>query len=171
LKGLTTAVIYRYMRCSKYIDNKSCEGAGTLYTDKLEQFIYEQMVEKLKDFKTLTGKKKSGKVNPELAILHTELAKVEGEIEKLVDSLTGANPVLLSYVNAKIEELDNQRQTLNKKIADLSIQTISPNQADQISDYLDDWENVSFDDKRQVLNILISQIKATSEKIEIIWKI
>jgi len=171
LKGFTTAVIYRYLRCSKHIDNKSCEGAGTIHTDKLEQFIYEQMVEKLDDFKMLTGKKKAGNVNPKLAALHTELAKVEGEIGKLVDSLTGANPVLLSYVNAKIEELDSQRQAINKKIADLSIQTISPNQADQISDYLDDWENVSFDDRRQILNSLVSQIKATSEKIEIIWKI
>ena len=171
LKGLTTAVIYRYMRCSKYIDNKSCEGAGTIYTDKLEQFIYEQMVEKLSDFKTLTGKKKAGKVNPKLTALYTELTKVESEIEKLMDSLTGANSVLLSYVNAKIEELDSRRQSLNKKIADLSIQTISPDQADKISDYLDDWGNVSFDDKRQVLNSLVSQIRATSDKIEIIWKI
>ena len=33
-----------------------------------------------------------------------ELAHVDGEIEKLVDSLTGANNVLLSYVNVKIAE-------------------------------------------------------------------
>jgi hypothetical protein len=35
----------------------------------------------------------------------TELAQVESEIEKLLDTLTGATPVLISYANAKIEEL------------------------------------------------------------------
>jgi len=171
LMTITTAVIYRYLRCTKHLDNNSCKGPGTLHTDKLEQFVYEQMVEKLEDFKTLTGKKKARQTNPKLATAHTELAKVETEIEKLVDSLTGANPVLLSYVNVKIEELDCQRQSLNKKIADLSIQTISADQIDKISDYLGEWENISFEDRQQVLNSLVSQIRATNEKVEIIWKI
>ena len=33
-----------------------------------------------------------------------ELARVEDEIEKLLNTLTGANAVLLSYANSKIEE-------------------------------------------------------------------
>ena len=37
--------------------------------------------------------------------------------------------------------------------------------------YLDDWESVSFDDKRKVVDILISQIDATSEEVTIHWKI
>ena len=37
--------------------------------------------------------------------------------------------------------------------------------------YLDDWESVSFDDKRKVVDILISQIDATSESVTIHWKI
>jgi hypothetical protein len=34
---------------------------------------------------------------------------VDSEIEKLVDSLTGANSVLLAYVNVKIAELTVER--------------------------------------------------------------
>ena len=40
-----------------------------------------------------------------------------------------------------------------------------------VSRYLDDWESVSFDDKRKVVDILISQIDATSESVTIHWKI
>ena len=36
------------------------------------------------------------------------LAQVESEIEKLLDTLTGANATLLAYANKKIEELDNR---------------------------------------------------------------
>jgi len=67
--------------------------------------------------------------------------------------------------------LDTRKQILVKKFADLTVETVSPEQIDKISDYLDDWENISFDDKRQVLDGLITRIRATSESVEIEWKI
>ena len=100
-----------------------------------------------------------------------ELARVDNEIEKLVDSLTGANNVLLSYVNVKIAELDSRKQELVKKIAELTMDTISPEQVKQVSGYLDTWDNVSFDDKRRVVDLLITTIAATSDKLNITWKI
>ena len=68
-----------------------------------------------------------------------ELAHVDGEIEKLLDSLTGANNVLLSYVNVKIAELDGRKQELLAKIAEL---TVEAEQVSQISGYLDTWDSV-----------------------------
>ena len=49
---------------------------------------------------------------------------MEAEIEKLLDTLTGANATLLAYANKKIEELDTRRQTISKAIAELSVETI-----------------------------------------------
>ena len=48
------------------------------------------------------------KVNPKLTAHQIELAQVEAEIEKLLDTLTGANATLLAYANKKIEELDTR---------------------------------------------------------------
>ena len=95
---------------------------------------------------------------------------MNGEIEKLVESLTTAGATLVSYVNAKIEELDAQRQLLTREIAALALDTIPPAQMEAISNYLDDWGNVSFEDKQQVINYLITRIRATSESVEIEWK-
>ena len=106
-----------------------------------------------------------------IVALQVELAHVDGEIEKLVDSLTGANNVLLSYVNVKIAELDGRKQELVKRIADLTVEAISPEQVSQISGYLDTWDSVSFDDKRWVVDLMITTIAATSEAINITWKI
>ena len=121
--------------------------------------------------KTLTGRKKAAKGNPKITTLQVDLAQVDSEIEKLVDSLTGANNVLLSYVNVKIVELDSRKQALVKEIADLTVNTISPEQVQQISGYLDTWETVSFDDKRRVLDLLVTTVEAISEKMKITWKI
>ena len=80
---------------------------------------------------------------------------MDGEIEKLVDNLTRANNVLLSYV----------------KIAELMVEAISPEQVSQISAYLDTWDSVSFDDKRKVVDLMITSIAATSDSLNITWKI
>ena len=114
------------------------------------------MVKKLEKHKTLTGRKKAAKANPKIAALQVELLHVDSEIEKLVDSLTGANNVLLSYVNVKIAELDGRKQELVKQIAELTVETISPGQVNQISGYLDTWDDVSFDDKRRVVDLMIT---------------
>ena len=74
-------------------------------------------------------------------------------------------------MNSKIEELDGRKQELVKKIAELSVDTISPEQVKEISGYLDTWEEVNFDDKRRVVDLMISAIYATSESINIVWKI
>ncbi len=126
---------------------------------------------KLKPFQTIKGRKNAVKSNPKLTALQVELAQVQSEIETLIDTLTGANPVLLSYVNSKIEELDRRKQELVKRIAELSVETISPEQVSQISGYLDTWDRVSFDDKRRVVDLMITAIYATSESINIVWKI
>lgn len=91
-----------------------------------EAVIYAAMVKKLKPFQTIKGRKNALKSNPKLIALQVELAQVQHEIETLVDTLTGANLVLLSYVNSKIEELDGRKQELVKKIEELSVETISP---------------------------------------------
>ena len=98
-------------------------------------------------------------------------AQVETEIEKPLDTLTGANATLLAYANKKIEDLDNRRKTLSKAIADLSVETLSSQQIELLSGYLDDWENISFEDKRKAADGLISSISATSDYVKIEWKI
>ncbi len=160
-----------YLRCSKHAENKVCPGCGAIRLHDLEAVVYQQMVKKLGDYRTLTGRKKKRAASPKLTAKQMELAQVESEIEKLLDTLTGATPVLISYANAKIEELDSRRQALTNEIAKLTAEAVSPEQIDTISNYLDDWENVSFEDKQQVVDLMITVIRATSEKLQIEWKI
>ena len=144
-------------------------GCGKIRKEEFEQFIFSAMQEKFKDFQILHGREE--KVNPKLTAYQVELAQVEAEIEKLLDTLTGANATLLAYANKKIEELDTRRQTISKAIAELSVETISPQQIKKLSYYLDNWDSIDFDDKRKAADGLISTIKATSDRVQIEWKI
>lgn len=149
-----------YLRCKQRAENGSCEGAGTLTAQSMEAFVYGEMVKKMQKFHTLKGGKEQS-YNPKLTAARVALAKTESEIEKLLDTLSGANPLLLQYANNRIEELDAERQKQLRLVADLTANSVSASQIDSITGYLDDWESVSFDDKRKVVDILISQIDAT----------
>ena len=159
-----------YFRCRKRLDAHSCEGCGTIRIREFEESIYHEMVRKLRDFQTLTSGN-ARKANPKMTALTVELARVDAEIEKLLDNLTGANKTLISYANSRIDELDARRQSLTKAIADMRVSTLSPEHAKSISGYLANWENISFEDKRLVVDNLISRINATSENVQIEWKV
>lgn len=159
-----------YFRCRKRADSKSCEGCGTIRVREFEQAVYEEMRRKMAEFQTLTGGNPV-KANPKLTALYIEQAQVETEIEKLLDTLVGANATLLNYANSKIEELDAKRQSLTKAIADMSADSVSPERIKRISGYLDNWDNISFEDRRLVVDGMISVIHATSEDAKISWKI
>ena len=111
---------YEYLWCNKRSDHKGCPGCGTLRKVEFEQFIFNAMGEKFRDFQHLRGGEE--KANPKLTAYQVELAQAEAEIEKLLDLLSG---------------------------------------------YLDDWENISFEDKRKATDGLISSISATSEYVKI----
>ena len=157
-------------RCRKRADRKSCEGCGTLHVKEVEHFIYDEMCRKMQEFKTLTDSNPA-KANAKLTALKTELAQVETEVEKLLNTLTGANTALISLANQKADELETKRQSLVKAIADMTTGVISPNKLNQISGYLNDWANVDTADRRFVVDGLIHQIKITSDNVKIEWKI
>jgi hypothetical protein len=53
----------------------------------------------------------------------------------------------------------------------MTADAVSPEQILRIKGYLSDWDSVGFDDKRCVVDVMISAIRATSENIDIEWKI
>ena len=162
---------YAYFRCRRRTDTKSsCDGCGTLHINKVENSIYCEMVKKLDEFKKLTHGS-FVKANPKMTALNVELAQIDKDIESLLNTLTGANPILLVYANSRIEELDEKRQSLLKEIAEVQMMSVSPDNVRSISDYLDNWDSLEFDDRRLVVSGLISRIQATSESMKIEWKI
>ena len=111
LAGARSGLFMEQVRLTKEMRN----------ADELRGRTAIDMQEKFKDFQILHGREE--KINPKLTAYQVELAQVEAEIEKLLDTLTGANATLLAYANKKIEELDTRRQTISKAIAELSVDT------------------------------------------------
>lgn len=170
LVSLNAANGITYMRCKQRMENKSCPGPGTLTRHELEKAVYDEMTKKMREIQAMMGNEEVG-YHPKLTAARAELARIDGEITNLIDTLTGANPLLLQYANTRIEELDAQRQKQLKLVADLTANSVSASQLDRITDELKHWDEVSFDDKRRVVDTLISRIEVAGAGLTIQWKL
>lgn len=158
----------RYFLCSNRMNSRSCTGPGTIYSDEFEALIYGEMRKKLAEFETLR-KKQGSRANPELTTVKVELAQVEEEISSLMSKIASADTVLSRYIGNRINELDARKQELSKQIDELSKH--KETDYTEINNHLTMWEELSFDDKRQVVDQLILVIYATSDSIKIEWRI
>ena len=76
-----------------------------------------------------------------------------------------------SYANGKSEDLDNSRQRLIKETAALNAETVSPQKIELLSSHLDNWDNIDFEDRRQVADMILSQVHTTGDCVSFEWKI
>ena len=159
-----------YFRCTTYTETGNCKTTGYIKSQLIHDKVYDAMCEKVNELKGLTAENKTAKANPKLTSARLKLTQVQDEIEKLLDSLLTAGQTLMSYVNEKIEMLDIQKQQLMLEIADLTLDIIPPNQVSTITDSLEAWDDISTEDKQQVVDLLITRIRATRDSIEIEWK-
>ena len=51
------------------------------------------------------------------------------------------------------------------------IEKLSPQKEQELSYYLDHWDSIEFDDKRKAVDGLIISISATSDHVQVEWKI
>ena len=153
------------------MNDKACEGAGTIYADDFEEFIFSKMVEKLKEFKTLSANQ-GNQVTPQITAINIELKQIEQEIEKLVDSLSNATGPLIQYINSKVGELDSQKKALEEKLTKLEEESQKAKvDTIKVSDCIAKWEDINLEEKQEVAWALINRIYATKEKVKIEWKI
>ena len=98
---------------------------------------------------------------------------IESQIEFCKYELKGSN--CKEYTDKGYSGKNTDRPKFQELVRNikrgLTVEAISPEQISQISGYLDTWENVSFDDKRRVVDLMITTIAATSDSLNITWKI
>lgn len=126
----------------------------------LRSFIFNelQLHEKREDSTEVTKKK-------------VRVDQIEAEIGILVDRILTANAATMEYINRKIEDLDSEKTSLKKEIAEMSADIYGRKDVGVLKGYLRQWDKISIGDKLVVIDALIDTIKVDEEKVEITWKI
>ena len=107
--------------------------------------------------------------------IRARICNIENEIQTLISAITKneANKITLDYVNSRINLLHNEKTSLNDEMEKLEIEAIRNSGTDYkvLRDVMTKWNDLSFDDKRSVVELLINKILVFSDKIEIQWKL
>lgn len=158
----------RYFVCSRK-DEQACDGVGGFRAADIEDTVLEQMKIKLLSLGSLKSEERQ--IDPRINDLRILLTKVDSEIEQLMEKVLLADEVLIGYINKKISELDAQRTEYQEELKKLEYEA-TKEQLDviQISDCIQKWETISFNDKRTVCDALIDTIFLSQNTVEILWK-
>ena len=163
--------IIRYFICSRRMQTNRCEGVGGINADAFEACIFEEMVEHVKEFETLTQPQINHE-NPKIHEINVKLEQITAEIDKLVSKVSDANEVLMEYINKRIKELDAQASVYRQQLSELSpLENSEKPDVEQLKDYMAHWGELDIDSKREVVDYLILEIKATEDSYEIKWRI
>jgi hypothetical protein len=160
----------RYGFCSHKLVTHSCDGTGNvIHFDVVEDNIFNAIKDKLTKYKSLSDYTKN-EVNPKVKENELKLIQIDNEINDLLTKVTGANTVLMDYINKKIEELDKKRKELQQENISIT-QATKTDKFNTVYKHLDNWNNTSFEDKQSVVDILIKVIHIKNGEIAISWNV
>mgnify|MGYP002913336326 FL=1 len=160
----------RYYICNSKYVSASCDGVGAIQASGIEDIVFDEMSRKLKEFNKLSFKEKHG--DPiELTKLKIRAEEIEKEIATLIDKIVSASTATMEYINERIDALDEEKKTVKEKIAQMSAEMYDRQNIGVISDYMSKWNDISIDDKLTVVDTLIESIHVGHGKVKIAWKI
>ena len=159
----------RYFVCSAALASKKqrCPGTGgTVYAQLLETYVSQEIQRRLGLFDKLCQREEP-QLNRKRNEHRIRLAEIEREIEQLLCKVSGANDILLAYINSRVAQLDEERRQLQTEAERLAHQE----GAAVICNPAQLWTKASFAQKQAVADALIEIIKVADGEIEIVWKI
>ncbi|ACL76769.1 recombinase family protein [Ruminiclostridium cellulolyticum] len=160
-----------YINCGGRKNGFCFERKRVIYLRDIEKIAEVKLLEKIKSLKNEFYVEISSN-SKEVNDLKIKLAKVEENINKLIDRMLTLNETAGSYVNERINELDNKKKILKNKINKISIEKSSQRiKREDLSEYLKNWDNYNLEQKKSVAKALIEKVVITDEEIEIVFKI
>ena len=159
----------QYLRCTKRLNNKACPGCGKVYTEDVENYVYKEMVRKLREGQSPATYTKL-KENPQVKQIYREIEEMEKEISLLVDSLAGAGETLTDYINQRVEEIDQMHQLKLEKLSVLAENHATPEQMEKVASNISLWGEIDFEEKRFTVDKMIRSLKVFPGSVQIQWK-
>ena len=162
-----------YVYCSNKLNSRTCHHQ--LCASKLTDFegeIIARMKRKI-DSLTIQKKTQSKRENAVLQKLYIAKEKVVTQIDNLINSLSEAtSTITMNYIENRITELDQQKKDLDAQIvAEQNRRTDSDVAYSKLTNVMDKWGELSFDDKRAVISLLIDNITVFENHMEITWRV
>ena len=149
-----------YFACSGRYLHKVCVAEQTHRVEDVETYVENWLIDFIKQAPTKAPIKKEA-VSANL----NKIKEIDARIQSLIISLENASSTSMTYINQRIEQLDNEKQEYLKRH---SAEVASCVGHSTLPNY--DLDSLSFEDKKNLAILLISQVNLSMESIEIVLK-
>lgn len=160
-----------YYICSEA--GRKCTGIGAVKKDFIESVVFEELVAKIKSLKI--EQNQSNPNQSEINSIKATIATKEQEIYKLLGNFKeeDSSSTVMEYVNKSVQKLATEIEEHREQIVKLEANKSYRKQIDTkaLDNIFKNWHRVSKEDKEKVVDILITKVSVSKDKIEIVWKI
>lgn len=159
----------RYLNCGGRKANFCFERTVTLTFDDIEKVVEQSLLDYIRryDFERIQREKTNSEKMNELKI---RLVKIQEEITNLMDKVAVANDVLFNYINTRITQLDKEKKEIERAMLDEKAKQKNEATPEFIRKALNDWEGMSFDEKKAIANVFIDKVIIYNGDIDIAFK-
>lgn len=160
----------RYFVDMGRVEHHVCnEKVSAIRATEFENEIVERIKNKLETL-NIQYKSEDDIANVKIRSLMFEKEKIEDEIKNLISNLSNtSNQITITYIEERITELDRSKHEI-ESIIQIERSKKLPNQK-QLQNTVSKWDELSFDDKRAVVELLIQKIIVYKDHVEIMWHV
>ena len=157
----------RYVYCGGRKHKLCHESKGGLTFDDIEEAVEQKLIEYAKNLKYETNR--CVEINlGEINALKVQRIKLEEEIDNIVNSFANATSTLLQQrLNERIVDIERQIQEIDAKLAKLSVSRANVIDENAILPLLEEWDELDFEDKKEVAKLLIKRVVVYDNKTPI----
>lgn len=161
----------RYFNCTGKSHNRICKGIQkTIYSDSLEDMVYELISEKISTLKSYRKNFSTDNTN-QINLYKNRISEINKQEDKLVSLMLNENfaPDMVALMNERAKKLSEEKQGILSKIEQLENEESEMISAINLSKM---WQKASYEERKAVCNLLIHKILiAANGNCEVIWNI
>ena len=157
----------RYVYCGGRKHKLCHESKGGLTFEEIEEAVEKKLVEYAKNLKYETNR--CVEINlGEINSLKAQKIKLEEEIDNIVNSFALATSSILQIkLNERISDIERQIQEIDGKLAKLAVSRANVIDENAILPLLEEWDELDFEDKKEVAKLLIKRVVVYDSKTPI----
>ena len=166
----------RYFIDTGRTENHCCtHKLPTIHADDFEEVIIGRIREKLSELTIRADSDHKNELIGMIGRIEEKISKIGQEIDGLVDKimLPDIDKTTVRYINERIAKLDSQMTELSREADRLRAERQKRSKTDDkvLHDVMSKWDELTFEDKRSVVELLIGKILVFPDRIVIQWKV
>lgn len=161
----------KYFNCRGKTNLKICNGhSKPVYVSKVENVIEKKLLEKVDYLKnknlTIENKEDINTNNLKLQII-----EIDNQIENLLSQMSESNNIVMKYINEKVTNLDNTKNSLLEEMKKKTISNSKNLPIEEMLEKMDKWAEMTLEMKKEACNFFINKVNIKDDEITIDWKL